>query len=132
MPTPTAPGKEISAICKARGFLAKQLYVIFTTPTNGLATVLEMMQRHLDYQVSLSDRGLLFAAGPHRSEDGHDWRGEGMVIVRAASLEEADKIAQQDPMHASGARQYRVLPWLINEGTLSVKLDYTTGRFQLL
>jgi hypothetical protein len=43
-PTP----KEIIELSKERGYLAKQLYVIFTTPANGIAPVLENLQRHLD------------------------------------------------------------------------------------
>ena len=128
-PTPTA--KEITDICKSHGFLAKQLYAIFTTPANGLGPVMEVLQRHLAYQVSLTERGIMFAAGPHWTDDEQLWGGDGMVVVRAASREEAEKIAQEDPMHSSGARQYRIRPWLINEGTITVKLDYTTGRFQL-
>jgi uncharacterized protein len=46
-------------------------------------------------------------------------------------LAEAESIAQNDPMHIGGARRYRVRPWLVNEGTLSVRLDFSTGRFQL-
>ena len=52
-------------------------------------------------------------------------------MVRAASQSEAETIAREDPMHACGARRFRVRPWLVNLVTLLVKLDYTTGRFQL-
>lgn len=131
MNTPLPTAKEIVEICKARGFLAKQLYVIFTTPTHGLGPIMEILQRHLDYQESLTQRGIMFAAGPNWTDDEQDWGGDGMVVVRAASLSEAETIAKEDPMHMSGARSYRVRPWLVNEGTISVKLDYTTGRFQL-
>jgi len=48
-PTP----KEIIELSKERGYLAKQLYVIFNMPANGIAPVLENLQRHLDYQESL-------------------------------------------------------------------------------
>jgi hypothetical protein len=54
-----------------------------------------------------------------------------MVVVRTGSFAEAEVIAQEDPMHASGARRYRVRPWLVNEGTLSVKLNFASGRFEL-
>ena len=123
--------KEIVDISKARGYLAKQLYVIFTNPTNGLEAVLENLKPHLDYQESLIERGVLFASGPHWTDDEQQWNGEGMIVVRAASQSEAEKIAREDPMHACGARIFRVRPWLVNLGTLEVKLDYTTGRFQL-
>ena len=126
-PTPN----EIIELSKERGYLAKQLYVIFTTPANGIAPVLENLQQHLDYQELLERRGVMFAAGPQWSDDEQRWDGEGMVVVRAGSLAEADAIALQDPMHASGARRYRVRPWLVNEGTLSVKLNFASGRFEL-
>jgi uncharacterized protein len=54
-----------------------------------------------------------------------------MVVVRAASLLEAETIATEDPMHKSGARSYRVRPWIVNESTILVRLDHATGRFQL-
>ena len=119
-PTP----KEIIELSKERGYLAKQLYVIFTTPANGIAPVLEDLQRHLDYQESLEQRGVMFAAGPHWSDDEQRWEGDGMVVVRAGSLAEAEAIAKDDPMHASGARRYRVRPWLVNEGTMSIKINF--------
>ena len=43
-----------------------------------------------------------------------------MIILRAASLDEARAIADADPMHASGARNYTLLPWLMNEGSFSL------------
>jgi uncharacterized protein len=123
--------RETVDISKQRGFLAKQLYVVFTTPTNGIGPVMENLQSHLDYQELLEKRGIMFAAGPHWTDDEQRWEGEGMVVVRASSLAEAKAIAADDPMHKSGARTYRVRPWLVNEGTLAVKLDFTTGRFSL-
>jgi uncharacterized protein len=126
-----AKAEEILAVSRDRGFLSKQLYVIFTTPTGGITPVLEHLQSHLDYQQQLERRGVMFAAGPNWTDDEKSWQGEGMVVVRSGSLAEAESIAQNDPMHISGARRYRVRPWLVNEGTLSVRLDFSTGRFQL-
>ena len=73
----------------------------------------------------------MFAAGPHWTDDVQHWGGEGMVVVRAASLSEAETIAKEDPMHKCGARSYRVRPWLVNEGRLTVELDFASGRFRL-
>jgi uncharacterized protein len=98
-PTP----KEIIELSKERGYLAKQLYVIFTTPANGIAPVLENLQRHLDYQEALEQRGVMFAAGPHWSDDEQRWEGDGMVVVRAGSLAEAESHCQG----RSDARKWR-------------------------
>ena len=53
------------------------------------------------------------------------------LAVRASSLNEARSIAERDPMHANGARSFTIRPWLVNEGTVTVRLDFATGRFDL-
>lgn len=121
---PAAAVREAS-----KGMLQKQLYAIFTTPTNGLGPVFANIEEHLKFQVGLEKQGTLFAAGPLWTDDGEAWEGEGLVIVRAASKEEARAIAERDPMHVSGARAFRIRPWMINEGSLTVRLDYSTQSF---
>jgi hypothetical protein len=34
-------------------------------------------------------------------------------------------------MHEAGARSFTVRPWLINEGTVTVRLDYSTQKVTL-
>ena len=116
---------------KRRGYLAKQLYVVFTSPANGIGPVMENLAPHLEFQEKLEREGVMFAAGPNWTDDEQLWDGEGMVVIRAASLVEAQTIAAEDPMHKSGARTYRVRPWLVNEGRLTVELDFASGRFRL-
>jgi uncharacterized protein YciI len=104
-----------------------QLYAIFTRPKNGLGPVLDTMGPHLDYQKKLEAEGALFAAGPFSDDNQETWQGEGMVIVRAASREAAHAIASEDPMHKSGARTFRIRPWLLNEGSLTLRVTYSNG-----
>jgi len=54
-----------------------------------------------------------------------------MVVVRAKSLAEAKQIAARDPMHKSGARNFTVRPWFVNEGTIAVRLNYSKGTFEM-
>lgn len=81
--------------------------------------------------MELEREGVMFAAGPMWTDDEQSWEGEGLVVVRAESRQAAIAIAERDPMHVSGARSFRVRPWLINEGTLSVRLDFSTQKFTL-
>ena len=60
--------EEIIALSKKEGFLAKQLYVVFTTPTNGIGPVMENVKEHLAFQVRLEKEGTMFAAGDRRRE----------------------------------------------------------------
>lgn len=115
----------------SKGMLQRQFYAIFTTPTDGLGPVFAVIEEHLKFQVELESRGILHAAGPMWTDDEQSWEGEGMVIVRAASRDEAIKIAESDPMHKSGARTFRVRPWLVNEGSTTVTLNYSTQSFTI-
>ena len=127
----SVPSSDIIATCVERGYLAKQLYVVFTRPTQGIDPVMESLAVHLAYQEKLETNGIMFAAGPNWTDDGKEWEGDGMVVYRAGSLEEAAAIAAQDPMHASGARTFTVRPWLVNEGTITIQLGFATGKFTM-
>ena len=116
----------------SKGMLQKQLYVVFTTPTDGLGPVMENVEEHLKFQMSLEERGIMFGAGPFWTDDEQGWEGEGMVIIRAANIDEARKIAAEDPMHQCGARSFTVRPWLLNEGVLTLKVRYSSGRCEVV
>ena len=127
----TVSAKEIIEESVRRGYLAKQLYVVFTTPVNGIGPVMENLARHLEFQEQLEREGIMFAAGPNWTDNEQNWEGEGMVVIRAASLVEAQATAAKDPMHQSGARKFTVRPWLVNEGAILVRLNYSKGTFEI-
>lgn len=113
----------------SKGMLQKQLYVVLTAPVNGMGPVMENLEEHLKFQIELEQKGVMLGAGPFWADDEQTWNGEGMVIIRAASLAHATEIAARDPMHASGARSFEIRPWLLNEGRISVKIDFSTGNY---
>lgn len=115
---------EVIEYCRQQAdnlvMMTKELYIVFAEPTNGLAPIMENMDEHLTYQTRLHNDGVMFAAGPVASEDGREYLGHGVFIYHAESLEQAVQIAKSDPMHIAGARRFRVMPWLLNEGDLRV------------
>lgn len=117
---------------RSKGLLAKQLYVVMTEPAAGMAPLLEVLQEHLAYQLELERKGLLFAAGPFADDAERQWSGAGMVILRAGSLNEARALAEADPMHKSGARNFRIRPWMLNEGSLTLKVTYSDGKREII
>ncbi len=125
----SVPMKDVMAASGA--MLQKQLFAIFTSPVDGLGPIFANIEEHLKFQVELEREGVIYAAGPLWTDDEESWEGEGLVVVRAESREAAIAIAERDPMHVSGARSFRVRPWLINEGTMSVRLDFSTQKFTL-
>ena len=114
--------QELAADSRGKGLPAHQLYLVLSEATNGPAAVLANREPHLAYQMRLESEGVLFAAGPLANEDGQTWDGSGAFVYRAPSLERAQEIADADPMHVARARRFRIMPWLINEGSVSVRL----------
>ncbi|MFQ5658988.1 MAG: YciI family protein [Gammaproteobacteria bacterium] len=130
MTEPVVTRDEIMQACE--GMLRKQFFVVLTTPANGLGPVMENLEPHLKFQVELEEKGIMFGAGPFFTDDMKEWRGDGMVILRADTMEEADKIAASDPMHQSGARSYKIRPWLMNEGTMTLKVRFSDGSREIV
>lgn len=110
---------------RSRGALALELYRIVTTPIVPPQELAETLPAHLDYQKKLEAEGKLVLAGPLSDDSGEQMNGSGMIIYRAGSMEEARQLAENDPMHAQGKREFTLRRWLINEGslTISVKLS---------
>ncbi|HOT75722.1 MAG TPA: YciI family protein [Candidatus Wallbacteria bacterium] len=68
----------------------------------------ELINEHVAYMKSLNEKGVLELCGPFVD----DWQG-GMVIVKAANIEEAKKIAESDPFIKKGFDTYEVRQWLM-------------------
>ena len=111
-------------------FLKKTLYVVFTRPIKPWEEIAAVLREHLAYQVSLEQRGIMFGAGPLASEEGGP-RGRGMIIIRAGSFAEAKAIADADPMHKLGVRDYSIDRWTMNEGTVTIRVSYSDQRMTI-
>jgi len=125
------PWPDMLRYSSEQRLLAKQLYLVRSTPANGLGPVLEVADEHIEYQRELEKRGIMFAAGPLATADERHWEGEGAFVYRAESLAAASTIADADPMHRKGARQYEIRLWLVNEGSIGIDVLLSQKEFHL-
>ena len=122
---------EYKAQAKSRGALALELFVAHSTPVGAPEDVKAALPDHLAYQAELERAGSLAFAGPMSDETGQEMQGMGLIIYRADSLEAARALAEGDPMHKTGARNYVLRRWMINEGSLTVQVGLSTGGVAL-
>jgi uncharacterized protein YciI len=122
---------DYKAEAKSRGALALELYVAMSTPAKAPEDVKASLPNHLAYQAELERRGALAFAGPMSDESGEHMQGMGLIIYRAESLEAARALAENDPMHKSGARAFVLRRWMINEGMLSLNVGLSTKQVTL-
>ena len=113
------------------GKLGKKLYVVISEPAAGAAGDRAAVRaQHLEYQYKLERDGVMFAAGPFLVANDQP-NGTGLIIYRAASLEAATEIADNDPFHRLGLRTFRIMPWRVSEGTLGIRVNYSAGTFEI-
>jgi uncharacterized protein YciI len=116
------PWSDYQSNARSKGVLAKELFMMHTRPVVPREELMEILGEHLAYQEKLESEGILFVAGPLATEDGTEWSGEGLIVYAAESLSRATEIAEADPMHSSGRREFTIRPWLLNEGCLDIQL----------
>ena len=122
---------DYKAEAKGRGALALELFVVRSTPAGDPVAVKSNLPGHLSYQRTLEENGNLVMAGPVSDDTGEEMFGAGMIIYRAESLDAARALADADPMHKAGAREYSLTRWLVNEGSLTVSVGLSTGKVVL-
>jgi uncharacterized protein YciI len=72
------------------------------------------VESHMGFMRRLHEEGLLVIGGPFL--DDADDLPVGMAIIRAPSLEDAERIAVLDASLAAGLLRVRVRPWLVPMG----------------
>ena len=103
--------------------LGKTLYVVHTIPAAPPEQIVALLAAHLEHQIRLEKAGIMFGAGPMTNEDGSP--SGGLIVIRAASFEAARAIVDEDPLHKSGLRTYTIRRWTVNEGSYTVKVNYS-------
>ncbi|MGB2664538.1 MAG: YciI family protein [Candidatus Acidiferrum sp.] len=83
----------------------------------------EWMQKHLAYIRSQVEAGKFVLVGPLAEQN----RIRGIAIIKADSLEEAQRIANGDPLVQSGYLIVEVHPIML-EDLSSVKFDYPAAK----
>lgn len=110
--------------------LKKQLWVILTKAVAPPEEVKRHLKAHLEHQIALEKAGIMYGAGP-ATKPGETAAAFGLIIIRAKDETDARRIADSDPMHASGVRKYELYAWSLNEGHINVTLNFSDQMFSL-
>ena len=113
------------------GFIAKRLFLVFLLPTEKVGDRDRARLDHFKFVKRLEAEGRLFAAGPYVDEQTGKPTGEGLFIVRGESSDEVARIVSEDPFYTGGFRTFRIQPWMMNEGSLTVRLSLSERRVEL-
>ena len=74
----------------------------------------ELQKQHLAYMDGMYEKGRLLIAGP-LTDDGTI---RGLVVYKAASIEEARSLAEGDPAVKAGRLKIEIHPWMVQKGII--------------
>jgi uncharacterized protein YciI len=112
------------------GFLGRTFWLVSSVSTVPLSELAPHVPEHLAYVKELEVQGSVMLAGPILSASDAP-TGEGLLIVRASSADEARAIVEQDPFHKRNLRNFTIRKWQCNVGCLPIKLFLSTQSLDL-
>jgi uncharacterized protein YciI len=104
--------------------LRKRLYVVLSKGAATPDQIGAVLPRHLEYMIGLERQGVLFASGPLADGEGRT-RGDGLTILRAASAEDARRIAEADPFVIDKLRSFELREWTLMEGSVGLTVNFS-------
>ena len=110
--------------------LRKKLYVILSKGGATPEQLGAVLPAHLEYMIGLEKRGVLFASGPLTAAPGKP-AGDGLTVLRAASEDDARKIASADPFVVNKLRTFEVREWTVMEGSLGLKVNFSDQSLEI-
>ena len=113
-----------------QGMLRKKLYVVLSKGGATPDQIGAVLPDHLEYMIGLEKKGALFASGPLTAAAGQP-AGDGLTILRAASVEEARAIASTDPFVVKKLRSFEVREWTVMEGSLGIKVNFSDQTLEI-
>ena len=113
-----------------QGMLRKKLYVVLSKGGATPDQIGAVLPDHLEYMIGLEKKGALFASGPLTAAAGQP-AGDGLTILRAASVEEARAIASTDPFVVKKLRTFEVREWTVMEGSLGLKVNFSDQTLEI-
>src|SRR6187397_1147331 len=99
-----------------KNFLGKEMYLVVTRPVRS-PEIAKRLADHLAHQGELEKRGIMFDAGP--------------LYPRGSETEEAEAIANEDPLHKAGLRTFTLQKWRVNEGRITVTVDFSDQTMKI-
>jgi len=121
----TAPRDRVEEL--TRGMLRKKLFVVLWRAKEGI-DLLPVLPDHLQFMIELEKQGVLFASGPLAG----GLPGDGLSILRTASLEETKAIAARDPFVAKGLRSFEIREWTVMEGSIGLKANFSDQSIEVM
>jgi uncharacterized protein len=110
--------------------LNKKLFVMVREPV-AATSVDDLLKEHLIWMVQEEKKGHIFLSGPFTASGIPPGTLGGLTIINAATLEEAVRIAEQDPLVTKSGLKFEMKEWTVMEGGFSLTITLSDRKIKL-
>ena len=98
--------------------------------TEKPAQIPALLAAHLRWMIEREREGVVFLSGPVAPRQGAVAL-DGMTLLRTDTIEQAEAIAQQDPLVLNGAVSFEMREWTAFEGAIRLELNLSDSTVVL-
>jgi uncharacterized protein YciI len=109
--------------------LKKTLFVAISRVAAPAGAIAPFVADHLAYMNELEADGRLWASGPFIQEGVQV--GDGLTILSTATIGEAQKVMEEEPLVKRGLRTFELRKWELREGRMTINLSASTSTYSL-
>lgn len=120
---------DAAEVERLKAAMLKKSYFVMFRKILAPEKLRSVMLEHYRWIIDLEKRNLVFASGPLFGQDGA--QGVGMTVFKAKDWEEATRLAASDPFCTSGAAEFDIKRWQINEGRICVSVDFSDRSYAI-
>lgn len=121
--TDSSFAQDMAEVARLKALMLKKSFYVMRRRIVAPEKLKAVLLEHYRWLIGLEKDGCIFASGP--LFDREDGQGVGMTIFRAADWESAEALAAADPFCISGAAEFELQRWQINEGRVTVAIDFS-------
>ena len=109
--------------------LKRTLFVAISRVAASASEIEPFVADHLAYMNRLEADGYLWASGPFVQEGVRV--GDGLTILSTATIEEAQRAMEEEPLIKRGLRTFELRKWELREGRMTISLNASTSTYSL-
>jgi len=118
---------NMAEVERLKSRMLKKVFFVMSRSIVDAAAMKPLMLEHYHWIIALEKSGVVLGSGPLFGADGT--QGVGMTIFRADSHEAAEALAVGDPFVRGGAVTFTMQRWQVNEGRITLSLDFSDQTF---
>jgi uncharacterized protein len=117
--------EQMTEVERLKALMLKASFFVMQRQIVAPEKLQAVLLAHYHWIIALEKQGKVLASGPLTPEG--CGRGVGMTVFKCASFEEARELASGDPFITTGAADFSLAQWQINEGRLTLTIDFSDG-----